>query len=92
MICDPLPCHKLSQISPSLKVCHTSEQKVNKQISRGMETALNNYNRYYYILNNNKKTILGVSNKPWNTLTSLISYNSEGDSCSLKCVLCMIKY
>ena len=39
----PSPCHKLSQIlDPPLKVCHTSEQKVNKQISR-METALNNY-------------------------------------------------
>ena len=47
-----------------------------------METALNNYNHDYYILYNNK-TILGVSNKPWNTtLTSLISYNSESDSCS----------
>ena len=23
---------------------------------------------------------MGVSYKPWNTLTSLISYNSEGDS------------
>ena len=56
MIFDPLPlvtnCHK--SWTP-LKVCHTSEQKVNKQISR-METALNNYNRYYYyILNNNKR-------------------------------------
>ena len=67
---------------PPLKVCHTSEQKVNKQISR-METALHNYNRHYYILKNNKKRILGLSNKPRNTLTSLISYNSEGDSCSL---------
>ena len=50
-----------------------------------METALNNYNRYYtyYILNNNKRPYsIGVSYKPWNTLTSLISYNSEGDSCS----------
>ena len=39
----PSPCHKLSQIldPPPLKVCHTSEQKVNKQISRRMETALN---------------------------------------------------
>ena len=54
MIFDPLPCHKLSQILDPLKVCHTSEQKVNKQISRRMETALNNYNRYY-ILNNNKR-------------------------------------
>ena len=44
-------CHK-SWTPP--KVCHTSEQKVNKQISR-KETALNNYNRYYYILNNNKR-------------------------------------
>ena len=48
------PCHKLSQILDPLKVCHTSEQKVNKQISR-METALNNYNRYYSILNNDKR-------------------------------------
>ena len=49
------PCHKLAQIlDPSLKVCHTSEQKVNKQISRRLQTALNNYNRYY-ILNNNKR-------------------------------------
>ena len=36
MIFDPpSPCHKLSQIldpPPPLKVCHTSEQKVNKQI------------------------------------------------------------
>ena len=32
MIFDPLPWHKLSQIlDPALKVCHTSEQKVNKQ-------------------------------------------------------------
>ena len=47
------PCHKLSQIlDPPLKVCHTSEQNV-KQILRRMETALNNYNRYYYILNDN---------------------------------------
>ena len=54
MIFDPPPpCHKLSQILDPLKVCHTSEQKVNKQVSR-METALNNYNRYY-ILNNNKR-------------------------------------
>ena len=61
MIFDPLPppCHKLSQIlDPLLKVCHTSEQKVNKQISR-METALNNYNCYYYILNNNKRPYIG---------------------------------
>ena len=35
----PLPRHKLSQIFDPLNVCHTSEQKVNKQISR-METAL----------------------------------------------------
>ena len=31
---------------------------------------------YYYYYNE-------PWNKPWNTLTSLISYNSEGDSCSL---------
>ena len=51
MIFDPpSPCHKLSQIlEPPLKVCHTSEQKVNKQISRRMEIALNNYNRYYVL-------------------------------------------
>ena len=49
MIFDPPPpCHKLSQILDPPKVCHTSEQKVNKQISRRMETALNNYNHYYY--------------------------------------------
>ena len=54
MIFDPLSCHKLSQILDHLKVCHTSEQKVNKQISRIMETSLNNYNRYY-ILNNYKR-------------------------------------
>ena len=46
------PPSPLSQILDPLKVCNTSEQKVNKQISRRMETALNNYNRYYYILNN----------------------------------------
>ena len=71
MIFDPLPppCHKLSQIldppPPPLKVCHTSEQKVKY---REWETALNNYNRYYYILYNNKRpySILGVSNKLWN--------------------------
>ena len=51
MIFDRLP---LSQILDPLKVCHTSEQKVNKQILRRMETALKNYNRYY-ILNNNKR-------------------------------------
>ena len=47
-------CHKIVDPPAPLKVCHTSEQKVNKQISR-METALNDYNRYYYILNNNKR-------------------------------------
>ena len=83
------PCHKLSQIldpPPPLKVCHTSEQKVNKQITIIVTT--------YNILNNNKRPYsMGVSYKPWNTLTSLISYNSEGDSCSLNYfVLCMIKY
>ena len=94
--CPPPPpvtnCHK--SWTPLLKVCHTSEQKV-KQISRRMETALNNYNRYYYILNNNNGC-LSVSNepwnKPWNTLTSLISYNSEGDSCSLNLYYAWIKY
>ena len=88
MIFDPPPsCHKLTQIlDPPLKVCHTSEQKVNKRISR-METALHNYNRYntiYYILNNNKR-------QHWVFLIhheiplqlSLIFYNSKGDSCIL---------
>ena len=38
----------------------------------------------HYILNNNKRPYsMGVSNKPWNTLTSLTFYNSEDDSCSL---------
>ena len=51
----PSPCHKLAQIlDPFLKVCHTSEQNVNKHISRRLETDINNYNRYY-ILNNNKR-------------------------------------
>ena len=81
----PPPCHKLSQILDPLKSMSHFWTKV-KQISRRMETALNNYNRYYYILNDNNGC-LSVSNeprnKPWNTLTSLISYNSEGDSCSL---------
>ena len=55
MILTPLPLSQtVTNLGPPLKVCHTSEQKVNKQISR-METALNNYNRYYYILNNNKR-------------------------------------
>ena len=47
MIFDPPPPVTNSQILDPLplKVCHTSEQKVNKQISRRMETALNNYNR-----------------------------------------------
>ena len=53
-IFDPPPSQTITNLGPPLKVCHTSEQKVNKQISR-METALNNYNRYYYILNNNKR-------------------------------------
>ena len=73
MIFDPLPpplSQTVTNLGPPLKVCHTSEQKVNKQISR-METALNNYNCYYYILNNNIG-LLGVSNKPWNTLKSSI--------------------
>ena len=53
----PSPCHKLSQILAPLplKVCHTSEQKVNKQISEKWKLPLNNYN-YYYILNNNKRS------------------------------------
>ena len=55
MIFDPpLPpvtnCHK--SWTP-LKVCHTSEQKVNKQISGKCRLPLNNFN-HYYILNNNK--------------------------------------
>ena len=75
MIFDPLPCHKLSQILDPPKSMPHFWTKI--------ETALNNYNRYY-ILNNNKRPYsMGVSYKPWNTLTSLISYNSEGDSCSL---------
>ena len=43
MIFTPLPYHKLSQILDPLKVCYTSELKVKKQISRRIETALNNY-------------------------------------------------
>ena len=60
MIFDPpLPLSQtVTNLGPPLKVCHTSEQKVNKQISR-MDTALNNYNRYYYILNNNTKDHIG---------------------------------
>ena len=54
----------VTNLGPPLKVCHTSEQKV-KQISRRMETALNNYNRYYYILNDNNEC-LSVSNEPRN--------------------------
>ena len=48
---DPPPLSQtVTNIGPlPLKVCHTSEQKVNKQISRRMETALNNYNRYYVL-------------------------------------------
>ena len=88
----PSPCHKLSQIlDPPLKVCHTSEQKVNKQISEKWRLPLNNYN-HYYILNNNKRPYWVFLIYPRNTLASLISNNSEGDSCSLKFVLCMIKY
>ena len=82
-------CHKSWTPGP-LKVCHTSEQKVNKQILRRMETALNNYNRYY-ILNNNKRPYWVFLINPEILLTSWISYNSEGDSCSIKFVLCMIK-
>ena len=82
MIFDPpvTNCHK--SWTP-LKVCHTSEQKVSKQISGEWRLPLNNYNRYYILNNNKRPCILGVSNKPWNTLTRLISCNSEGDSCSL---------
>ena len=47
-------CHK--SWTP-LKVCHTSEQKVKR-----METVLNSYNRYYYILSNNNGC-LSVSNE-----------------------------
>ena len=51
MIFDPSPLSQtVTNLGPSpLKVCHTSEQKVNKRISRIMETALNNYNRYYVL-------------------------------------------
>ena len=42
----PSPCHKLSQILDPLRVCHTSEQKVNKQISGEWRLPLNNYNHY----------------------------------------------
>ena len=60
MIFDPLPCHKLSQIldplPTPLKVCHTSEQKVNKQVSGKCRLPLNNFNNYY-ILNTNKRLI-----------------------------------
>ena len=45
------PCHKLSQILDPLKVCHTSEQKVNQKKISG-RLPLNNCN-CYYILNNN---------------------------------------
>ena len=48
-----------------------------------METALNNYNRYYYILNNNKNF---KQKQYWVFLINheiplqvLFSYNSEGD-------------
>ena len=49
MIFDPPPppvtnCHK--SWTPPLKVCHTFEQKVNKQISEKWKLPLNNYNYY----------------------------------------------
>ena len=40
----PLPCHKLSQILDPLKVCHTSEQKVNKQIYKKMHNFMTEMN------------------------------------------------
>ena len=83
MIFDPPPLSQTVANLDPVKVCHTSEQKVNEQISR-METALNNYNRYYYILNNNKRPYwVFLINHEIPLITSLISYNSEGDSCSL---------
>ena len=42
MIFDPPPVTNCHKSWTPLKVCHTSEQKVNKQVSR-IETALNNY-------------------------------------------------
>ena len=55
-----------------------------------METALNNYNRYYVLyFKQFQKTIFNAwvflinSEIPLGLITSLISYNSEGDSCSL---------
>ena len=59
MIFDPPP-SPLSQTvtnlgPPPLKVCHTSEQKVNKQILGKCRLPLNNFNRYC-ILNKNKRT------------------------------------
>ena len=57
MIFDPPPLSQtVTNLAPPLQVCHTSEQELKKQISR-METALNNYNGYYYILNHNKNHI-----------------------------------
>ena len=44
----------VTNLGPPLKVCHTSEQKVNKQMSEKWRLPLNNYN-HYYILNNNKR-------------------------------------
>ena len=79
MIFAPLPLSQtVTNLEPPLKVCHTSEQKVNKQISGKCRLPLNDFN-HYYILNNNKRPY-------WVFLTnseSLISYNSESDSCSL---------
>ena len=44
----------VTNLGPPLKVCHTSEQKVNKQISGKCRLPLNNFN-HYNILNNNKR-------------------------------------
>ena len=58
MIFDPPPSplsQTVTNLGPPLKVCHTSEQKVNKQISGKCRLPLNNFNRYC-ILNKNKRT------------------------------------
>ena len=54
MIFDPPPVTNCHKSWTPLKVCHTSEQKVNKQISGEWRLPINNYNNYY-ILNNNKR-------------------------------------